>query len=596
MSSGDERSLVEAFLLVDAPRQRLSHWTAALAALDSPGAPQLATVTARYDSAADQAVLSLYYRTTPRDPAALSFVDDVAALAEAKLIQLAGLSSRERLRFRTERLANCSLAVEHANNVVGALQELVRQLRRAPSQPPEFGPFHPAPVVNAKGTRDELAAIRAPNGDRTSGATQRAGSSGDSAAPTGPGEFLDSAQIIVDDEIRYKVPPPLPRATRRSDNDARTNAASIPPAPTKTVDAPRSDPRTSQRDSKAEAPPFAHTHRAGNGSIFPLTAAAAPNQIFARYLRSGKWLPLRIGSLSLRGAVLLASALPRVDDVVDIALSYGDHRALVRGKVGTVSSHRDAVLTGASRFSVSFDHDEASHRQLTLLLTAARSANVTIKPPPARETRRFTVEWSVCLGTKRGVIKADACDVSLSGMFVRPSVALEVDSTCSFSIVVDDGGEAVAGRARVVRQLEESAAATCGQAAGFGLAISEISEADRPRWEAFIARIEKRTAKRILIGAPSPRLAKLQAALAGAGYAVLGGADPGSLAQLATAGARPVDAALIDASWLHRAATGSMVEDLFKSRNVPYVAAHADMRGARTAIDKLLEIIDETGK
>jgi len=588
MSRSDERSLVEAFLLVDAPRQRLSHWTNALAALDSPGAPPLATVTARYDAHADQAVLSLYYRATPSDPAPLSFVDDVAALAEAKLIQLVGLSSRERLRFRTERLAHCSLAVEHGSNVVAALQELVRQLRkhRASSQFPMLSPFQPAPVVNAKGTRDELAVTEPRRNQRMSdAAASRLGTATDSAAPAGPGEFLDSAQIIVDDEIRYKVPPPLPRTARPSHGAAHSHHA--PPDDSQRVAAQNS---TAQLAAAGDSPPRQPTQPETQ------TAASLPSQIFARYLRSGKWLPIRIGSLSLRGAVLLAGALPRLDDHVDIALSYRSQRALVRGKVRTVSSPRDVALTGTSTFSVSFDHDEATRGQLTALLTAARADNVMIKPPPSRGNRRFVVEWTVCLGTKRGVIKADAFDVSLSGMFVRPAVTLEIGSTCSFSIVVDDGGEAIAGRARIVRQLDEPAAASCGLAPGFGLALIEMSEADQPRWEAFIARIEKRTAKRVLIGAPAPRLAKLQTTLAGSGYAVIGVADPGALAQLATADIRPVDAALIDAGWLHRAATGSLVEDLFRSRNVPYVAAHGDMRAARSAIDMLLEVIGETSR
>jgi hypothetical protein len=39
-------------------------------------------------------------------------------------------------------------------------------------------------------------------------------------------------------------------------------------------------------------------------------------------------------------------------------------------------------------FSVNFELDDGSRRQLTALLTAARAANVTIKPAPPRGTRR----------------------------------------------------------------------------------------------------------------------------------------------------------------------------------------------------------------
>src|SRR4029077_1174404 len=106
-------------------------------------------------------------------------------------------------------------------------------------------------------------------------------------------------------------------------------------------------------------------------------------------------VPTRIGSLSLKGAALLAGALPRLHDHVDVALAYGDHRALVRGAVGKVSTVREAQQTGASTFSVAFQLDDTARQQRTALLTAARAANVTIKPAPPRATRRFPVEWPV---------------------------------------------------------------------------------------------------------------------------------------------------------------------------------------------------------
>ena len=66
--------------------------------------------------------------------------------------------------------------------------------------------------------------------------------------------------------------------------------------------------------------------------------ADAAQVIYARYLRSGRWVPVRVGALSLKGAALLAGALPRIDDQVDVALTYEGHRALVRGAVGKVST------------------------------------------------------------------------------------------------------------------------------------------------------------------------------------------------------------------------------------------------------------------
>jgi hypothetical protein len=316
-----------------------------------------------------------------------------------------------------------------------------------------------------------------------------------------------------------------------------------------------------------------------------------PNVIYARYLRSGRWVPVRVGALSLKGAALLAGALPRSDDRIDVAFTFGLHRAIVRGVVGKVSSMREATQTGASTFNVAFELDDSSRRQLTELLTAARDAKITIKPPPPRATRRFPVEWHIALGTIRGAVKATALDVSMQGMFVQPSVPLEVGATLTFSIVLDDATSPIAGRARVVRQIKDAEAKECGLLVGFGLLIVSMSEADRMRWLGFLARIERRADKRVLIGADPARLAELQAGLASLGYAVTGGTDPGALVQLANSDARPADAVLIDADWLHNEASASLMENLFTAQNVPCVTMQGEVRRARQAIDKLLEVV-----
>jgi len=346
--------------------------------------------------------------------------------------------------------------------------------------------------------------------------------------------------------VRYCVPPPLPRAARHTANS--------PPA----------------------------------------TESDVQTTISAHCLRSGKWLPSRVASLSLKGASLMTSALPRRDDWVDVALSYAGHHAVVRGKVDNVASSQGAAATGSSTFGVHFDLDTSSRRQLTALLTAARAAHVTIKPTPPRTFRRFIVEWPMCVGTTRGIIKAEAFDVSLRGMFVRPIVALEVGTTCTFSMVLDDGGPVVTGRARVVRQLNEQSATACGVCPGFGLSITEMTDISRQRWDSFIGRIERRAGKRVLVGAPPTRLAKLQAILSAAGYAVIGSDDPGSLVQMANADSRPADAALLDSRWLVVGGLGSWVEHALSSRNVPCIRAQGDARGARTSVDELLRVLVES--
>jgi hypothetical protein len=286
----------------------------------------------------------------------------------------------------------------------------------------------------------------------------------------------------------------------------------------------------------------------------------------------------------------MAGALPRLHDHVDVALSYADHRALVRGPVKKVSTLEEAAATGAAGFSVSFELDDASRRQLTKLLTAAREAQVTIKPPPPRQARRFPVEWTVCLGTMRGAVRAEALDVSREGMFVKPVHALTVESNLNFSTVLDDGGTAISGRAKVVREIAEAQARDFGLAPGYGLKVIDMGEADHARWMSFLHRIERRADKRVLVGAAPNRLAELQTGLAAAGYAVTGGTDPGSLVQLASAEIRPVDAVLIDAGWVTPGMSAAWIESLFSARNVPCLMIHGDARRARAAIDNLLAI------
>jgi len=240
---------------------------------------------------------------------------------------------------------------------------------------------------------------------------------------------------------------------------------------------------------------------------------------------------------------------------------------------------------------VKFELDESSRKELTALLTAARAAKVTIKPPPARATRRYAVEWPVTFGTLRGAVRAEALDVSTEGMFVRPLHDLVLDANLTFTVVLDDGQAPVSGRARAVRHVGEVEARGAGLSPGYGLMILEMAELERERWCAFLARIEKRASKRVLIGAGPARLAELQSGLVAAGYAVTGGSDRDIIAQLASAEARPVDAALIDAAWLVGGSAPSWVDSLFASRNVPYVAMHGDARRARIAIDRLLSVV-----
>jgi len=598
--------LVEVFLLVEQPRQRLSHWTQVLAPLDGVGAPPVATVDAYYDPTSNQAIFGLRYDELALGPTRLSYIVEVALLAEIGMIQPAELMEADRGRFVSERLAKCTVHVGDQRRVVSALVELVRRVRSSGQRPaasspgaemgshvvvvpPARTPGHIVEpmLIAAKGTRDlapsELRAAR----ELAWGAVRPPRQVVDDDAP-------DAA--AVPESLRKQVEtarhtPPArrlaaalsqDRAPRPSPNVvARPNvhrASTVMMSPTETeglLEAayPRDD---------VDVPTEPYLPAAGN--------EAEPGTIYARYLRSERWVPSRIGTLSLKGAALMARALPRVDDRIDITLAYANYRALVRGAVEKISTMQEAATSGTTTFNVNFELDDGSRRELTALLTAARAAKVTLKPPPARRTRRYSVAWPVRLGTVRGVVRAEALDVSTGGMFVRPLHTLTLDANVTFTAVLDDGLAPISGRSRVVRNLSDGEAKAAGRPPGYGLSIVEMTKEDRERWSAFLLRIERRSARRVLIGATPARLAELQSELEAAGYVVTGSSEPGALARLASAEAHPVDAALIDASWL-ATATSTRAEPLFSARRVPCVTVHGDAKRARIAVDQLLAVV-----
>jgi PilZ domain len=573
--------LIEAFLIIEQPRQRLSHWITTLAALDSKKAPPLAGITASWDPISDHALLAVRYDEMALGPARLDYLTQAALLHEIVMIQPSELAEAERRRFLSERLARCTIAVEDQRTVVSAVTELARRIREAKKAVPDRAgapPNNPSKAMRPRtGSEENPVLLVNPKGTRDID-PQRARREVKHSRPIEP--------LPKPDESTPRMPSPnvVSRHARAAtvevsaaelQNMARSAMASMTPSgPIMAVsDAPMILPRGTRNDQFA------------NGTT-------PPGIIYARYLRSGRWVPVRIGALSLKGAALLAGALPRVQDSVDVALSYGDYRALVRGPVSKVSSVQEAQMSGAATFSVSFELDEASRRELTTLLTAAREAKVVIKPPPPRSNRRFPVEWPVCLGSNRGAMRANALDVSREGMFVRPQNPLALDQDMMFSAVLDDGASPISGHARVVRHITDADALACGLIAGWGLNVVEMSDEDRVRWNSFLARIEKRSEKRVLIAASPARLAELQAGLAAAGYAVTGGTDAGALVQLVSGESRPVDAAMVDGGWLAAGAPSQWVESLFSARNVPCVTVHgADGRRARATVDKLLGVV-----
>lgn len=577
--------LVDAYLIVDQPRQRLSHWSQALAPLDDPRAPALAAVTAYYDPQMDQALIGVRYDELALGDQKLGFVVEIALLAEIGMIQPLELTEGDRKRFLGDRLQRCSIHVTAQRTAVGALTELVRYLRD--QRPSPVRGQQPVMKIPPKAARASLT----PSGDMPVAPPVTSKGTRDDLTPQPPSPRVSRPHAEVRQRTKAERAPTVDMPPLEAQRLV-AKSAQLGRAPAVAIGGGTVEALQARRGPIAPpAPPVGRSRDGDNERYLPTTnGPLPPGMIYARFLRSGRWVPVRIGALSLKGAALLSGALPRTNDHVDIALTYGEHRALVRGPVSKVSTAEETSTTGTATFSVKFELDDAARRQLVALLTAARNTNVTIKPPPARLARRFPVEWPVCLGTMRGAVRAEALDISRDGMFVRPIHALSLDANVNFSCVIDDGQAPLSGRAKVVRHVSAANAQTCGLVAGYGLKLVDMSEADRSRWLEFLTRVERRTEKRVLVGASPARLAEIQNALAGSGYAVTGATDPGSLVQLASTEPRPVDAALIDATWLSPGQSATWVESLFSARNVPCVTMHGDVRRARVVIDKLLSV------
>lgn len=331
------------------------------------------------------------------------------------------------------------------------------------------------------------------------------------------------------------------------------------------------------------------------GALLPPRHEGPPAEIDVRFVRGGAWISARLRALSLRGAYLVTGAPPRVGDTVDIVLSYGEAGALVRGAVYHVTTANDTQAGGSVGFAVRFPMDPSPTRsQLIALLTKARAAGVTIKPPPTRSSVRFPVCWPISL-TSTDQAQAllphplDATDVSAAGMFLATSEALAAQEF-AFSIAVDEPHlPPITGVARVVRHIALAEARQRSIREGYGAEIVAMSDRNARHWAEFLSRIQRRTERRLLVGAAATRLDEIVGGLTAAGYSVTAGSDPGTLVRLAEAEARPPDAAIIDVS-ISVQGPGQWLEHVFAARNVPCVTVRGDAKRTRLVVDQLLGV------
>jgi hypothetical protein len=315
----------------------------------------------------------------------------------------------------------------------------------------------------------------------------------------------------------------------------------------------------------------------------------APTTIDVRFLRGGAWTTARLRALSVKGAYLVTGAPPRLGDSVHVALGFRESGALLRGTVYHVTTAADALATGSSGFAVRFPvYPSAGRTQLIELLTAARDAGVTIKPPPTRHAVRFPVCWPVQVGLGDDSFHADALDVSERGLFVATPHDLGVGAEISVAVPMEEG-DAVTARARVARLLPAREASPRGLRGGTGLELTDMSDVDRRMWNAFLDRVRRRTERRIVVGALPTRIDDLASALTAAGYSVVTGSDAGVLVRLADLEPRPPDAVVIEAG-LAAQGPDHWLEQVFSARQVPCVTVNGDGRRTRCVVDRLLQV------
>ena len=216
------------------------------------------------------------------------------------MVQPAELSDGERKRFLAERLrALHDARVRRQRSVVGALSELVRRIKDAADPSPRASPPSSARrrrdraaarrhrtirscSCHAKGTRDNLG--RPPSSKRRA---HRCSTTPRAAAEPRRRPRRRSVRRRVDPSYARACPSCRRRAT------SRTSVASA------TVAMPERIARRARARRIAESTPSRTRRR------------PTPGMIYARYLRSGRWVPMRVGALSLKGAALLTGALPR---------------------------------------------------------------------------------------------------------------------------------------------------------------------------------------------------------------------------------------------------------------------------------------------
>jgi hypothetical protein len=231
-------------------------------------------------------------------------------------------------------------------------------------------------------------------------------------------------------------------------------------------------------------------------------------------------------------------------------------------------------------------NDATTQHSLEMLLRAAHSARISIKPPPPRAARRYPVSWPIRIATGEGFLSTCALDLSASGLFFACEDELDTDEVF-FLFPIDLFDAPVAGRARVCRRVNPAMARRRGLEAGYGVQISSADTEDMLRYRKFLSRIGKRSKKRVVVAAAPDRARQLSTSLVAAGYTVTSGTDPEALVKLSENDPCPPDAALVDRSIA--TLDDSWLRGIWSKHNIPYIAVDKEApENARALVDQTL--------
>lgn len=582
----------ELFLVVDHPRRILAEVCALLDRHeDLPIPPQLGA-DAYYRAATDVALLALRFderRLSHRD---LEELEQLAVGAGLALLDPARLSDIDRRRFYDSYLNSYEVQIEDLDDGAVAAAELLRRL--GGSAPRRLRAD--SVLMTAEDTQVPIFTDRRPAD--TPAPLPRADSQPPPLPPIITGTRRGSSPGEPQDEDADPVDAPViePRsanrlATVREEVEGEANSGpitSVEPARPRGKQRQRTRRLTSPATPLAKQPKDRRKVADGSGPHEVTDETATPPDIDARYLRGGDWVPARLRSLSLKSAYLVTGALPRPGDVVHLALGFRGTAAMISGSVYHVTTVEDAAHTGSSGFAVRFDSDDTpERRQLTGLLKRARSAGVTIKPPPPRVAVRFPVEWPVRIGTRLGGIRGAALDVSSGGMFLCTERELTSDEIV-FRMPLDNLDAGITGRARPVRRVDDQMALERGLHRGYGLIIVELSDLDERRWTCFLERVRRRSERRILVASARTRGRELADGLRSSGYAVSLACDHTAVFELLRTGSRPPDVAVIDPSFVADITDRRRIESALATLAVPQLTPASAVAEARTAVDRML--------